>query len=150
MPEGTTGYLFGVFDLFNIAHLDTIGLAAQSCERLVVAVATDDLVERTSGLRPFVPAIERTEILGALRAISEVLTLDDLDLPSAALRAGADLIFSPGDELDVIQSAVLNNQLDPASTGSGPRLVQLPAGRRTSSSLLRAALAGTTARSSVA
>jgi glycerol-3-phosphate cytidylyltransferase len=142
MPEGTTGYLFGVFDLFNIAHLDTIGLAAQSCERLVVAVATDDLVERTSGLRPFV--------LGALREISEVLTLDDLDLPSAALRAGADLIFSPGDELDVIQSAVLNNQLDPASTGSGPRLVQLPAGRRTSSSQLRAALAGTTARSSVA
>jgi glycerol-3-phosphate cytidylyltransferase len=150
MPEGTTGYLFGVFDLFHIAHLDSIRLAAQSCERLVVAVATDDLVEQASGLRPLVPAIERTEILGAVRAITEVRILDSLDLPGAALLAGANLVFSPGDELDVIQLAALNNRLKPPSTWSGLRLVRLPAGRRTSSSQLRATLAGITARSSVA
>jgi len=150
MPEGTTGYLFGIFDLFHIAHLDTIRRAAASCERLIVGVAGDDLVEDTCGVRPFVPSIERVEIIRAVRAIAEVHALDSLDLKAEAHRVGADLVFAPGDELDVIQLAALNNELSPPSGWPGLRLVQLAAGRRTTSSQVRAALAGTTSRSSVA
>ena len=150
MPEGTTGYLFGIFDLFHIAHLDTIRLAAASCERLIVGVASDDLVERTCGVRPFVPSIERNEIVGAIQVITAVRPLDSLDLQAEAHAVGADLVFAPGDELDVVQLAALNNQLTPPSAWSGLRLVHLAAGRRTTSSQVRAALAGTTTRSSVA
>jgi glycerol-3-phosphate cytidylyltransferase len=147
MPEGTTGYLFGIFDLFHITHLDTIRLAAASCERLIVGVAGDDLVEDTCGVRPFVPAIERLEIVGAVRAIAEVQALDSLDLTAAAQQIGADLIFVPGDELDVVQLAAIDGWTD---RSDGPRLVPVTAARQTTSSQVRAALAGTTTRSSVA
>jgi glycerol-3-phosphate cytidylyltransferase len=150
MPESTTGYLFGIFDLFHITHLDTIRLAAASCERLIVGIASDDLVDGTSGVRPFVPAIERIEIVRAVRAIAEVHSLDSLDLQVEAHRVGAGVVFMPGDELDVVQLAALNNPLTPSSAWTGLRLVQLEGGRRTASSQVRAALAGTTTRSSVA
>jgi cytidyltransferase-like protein len=145
MPEGTTGYLFGIFDLFHIAHLDTIRLAAAACDRLIVGVATDDLVEDTCGLRPFVPAIERVEILGAIRMITEVRPLTDLDLASEVGAVGADLVMIPGEELDVVQLAIL----DRMNRSSTP-LKHLSIGRRTTSAQVRTALAGTTIRTSVA
>ena len=145
MPEGTTGYLFGIFDLFHIAHLDTIRLAAAACDRLVVGVATDDLVEDTCGLRPFVPSIERVEILGAIRMIAEVRPLADLDLGPEAAAVGADLVMVPGEELDVVQLEVVEH-MNRLSTP----VKHLPVGRRTTSAQVRTALAGTTIRSSVA
>jgi glycerol-3-phosphate cytidylyltransferase len=150
MPEATTGYLFGIFDLFHIAHLDTIRLAATSCERLIVGIASDDLVEEISGVRPFVPAIERVEIVGAVQVITEVRPLETLDLSAEAGRVGAQVVFVPGDELDVVQLAALHGRSTPLSAWAGLRLERLPAGRRTTSSQVRAALAGTTTRSSVA
>jgi glycerol-3-phosphate cytidylyltransferase len=148
MPEGTTGYLFGIFDLFHIAHLDTVRLAAASCDRLVVGVATDDLVELTCGVRPFVPSIERVEILGAIASVAQVRALDTLDIAAEAAEVGADVVFLAGDEPDVVQLAASIDRA--AGAASGPRVVELPAGRRTTSSQVRAALAGTTTRSSVA
>ena len=145
MPEGTTGYLFGIFDLFHIAHLDTIRLAAAACDRLVVGVATDDLVEDTCGVRPFVPSIERVEILGAIRMITEVRPLSDLDVMAEVAAAGAGRAMDPGEELDVVQLAILERM----SRLNTP-LSHLPIGRRTTSAQVRTALAGTTIRSSVA
>lgn len=150
MPEGTTGYLFGIFDLFHIGHLDTIRQAAAQCDRLIVGVASDDLVEDSCGVRPFVPSIERFEIVGALRVIEQARVLDSLDLQAEANRIGADVVFAPGDELDGVQLAVLNDRLSPPSTWSGLRLMHLTGPRQTTSSHLSAALAGTTSRSSVA
>jgi glycerol-3-phosphate cytidylyltransferase len=149
MPAGTTGYLFGIFDLFHIAHLDLIRSAAASCDRLIVAIAGDDLVEQTCGVRPFVPAIERIEIVGAIEVIAEVRPLNSLDLRTEAQRVGADVIFVPSDELDAVQLAALNNRATPP-TWSGLDLVRLAGGRRTTSPQVREALAGTTTRSSVA
>ena len=149
MPEGTTGYLFGVFDLFHIAHLDLIRLAAASCDHLVVGIAGDDLVERTSGHRPFVPSIERVEIVGAVRVIDEVRRLGSLDLQAEAQQVGADVVFVPGDELDAVQVAALNKHSTPP-TWSDLKLVRLAGGRRTTSRQVREALAETTTRSSVA
>lgn len=146
MPEGTTGYLFGIFDLFHIAHLDMLRSAAASCDRLIVGIASDDLVENTCGIRPFVPAIERVEIVAAVGVVAEVRTLDHLDLRAEAHLVGADIVFVSGDEPDVVQLTALNT----LAARTDLQLVQLPGGRQTTSSQVRAALAGTTARSSVA
>jgi glycerol-3-phosphate cytidylyltransferase len=148
MPVSTTGYLFGIFDLFHIAHLDAVRLAAATCDRLIVAVASDDLVERTCGVRPFVPSIERIEILGAIRMIAQVQELNSLDLADEVDRAGADLVIVPAEELDVVQQAVLGDV--PEAIWPGLQLLHLSPGRQTASSQVRAALAGTTTRSSVA
>jgi len=150
MPEATAGYLFGIFDLFQIAHLDTIRLAEAACDRLIVGVASDELVEHTCGVRPFVPAIERIEIVTAVKAIVQVDVLETLDVQAEAARAGAQIAFVPGEELDAVQRAALNAWSSTPSAWSGVSLTHLAVGRRTASSQVRDALAGTTTRSSVA
>jgi glycerol-3-phosphate cytidylyltransferase len=147
MPKGTTGYLFGVFDLFHIAHLDVIRLAAARSDRLIVGVATDELVEEICRVRPFVPFIERIEIVGALRLIDSVHPLTHLDLPAETSRVGANLVFRPSDELDDVQLAA-----DPSEHAgwAGLPLEQLPRTRQTASTVVRHALSETTNRSWVA
>jgi glycerol-3-phosphate cytidylyltransferase len=147
MPEGTTGYLFGVFDLFHIAHLDVVRLAADGCDRLIVGVATDELVEEICGVRPYVPFIERIEILDALRLIAGVRPLAELDLTAETVRVGADLVFLPTDELDDV---LLAAEVSGRTAWAGLRLVHLPSTRQTASSAVRNALGETKNRRSVA
>lgn len=145
MPE-TTGYLFGIFDLFHLDHLDSVRMAAERCDRLVVGVATDELVEQVCGVRPFVPAIERVEIIGAVRVVAEVRELGTADAAAEARRAGAGVLFLVEGELDAVQFAAAPEGALPA----GLTTVQLPAARRTASAQVRTALDGRTNRSSVA
>lgn len=120
-----SGYLFGVFDLFHVAHLDAlVAAAAAAGDRVVVGVASDELVEQLSGGRPYVPFAERIEIVGAVRAVAEVRRLDTLN---ELLHIGADTVFLPGDDLDVVQTAAEPD----LATLPGITLEKLPAGRRT-------------------
>lgn len=144
MPVGTTGYLFGVFDLFHIAHLDVVRLAADQCDRLIVGVASDELADEICGVRPFVPFIERIEIIGELRQITEVWPLATLDLAAEIARIGADLVFLPSDRLDDVQLAAAPSEQTP---WAGPGPVYLPATRQTASLAVRTALGETTSSS---
>ena len=126
MPGATTGYLFGVFDLFHVAHLDSLRAAAGKCDSLVVGVATDELVEKLSGARPYVPFPERIEIVSAVRDVAAVRRLDTDDLAGELERAGAGQIFLPEAHLDVAQS-LLETELAELRTP----VVRLAAPRRT-------------------
>jgi cytidyltransferase-like protein len=119
-----SGYLFGVFDLFHVAHLDALLAAAGAAgDRVVVGVASDELVEQLSGGRPYVPFAERIEIVGAVRAVAEVRRLDSLnELLHLTAR-----VYLPAEDLDVVQAAA---EADLA-TRPGIRLERLPAARRT-------------------
>ncbi len=139
MPRNTTGLLVGIFDLFHVGHLDLIRSAATRCDRLVVAVADDELVEMVAGRAPVVPGIERREIVAGVRDVSEVLALDELDVHALIGSAGGTLL-SPAGEMDVVQAAVLERH--PAQS--------LPAARVSASTILRSALSRTMQRSAVA
>ena len=120
-----SGYLFGVFDLFHLAHLDALTAASGvTGEQVGGGVASDELVGQLSGGRPYVPFGERVEIVGAVRAVAEVHRLDTLN---DLLHVGAARSVLPGDDLDVVQTAA-----EPDLTAiPGVTLDRLPAGRRT-------------------
>jgi glycerol-3-phosphate cytidylyltransferase len=147
MPVQDTGYLFGVFDLLNIEHLDGIEQAAARCDRLVVGVATDDLVERCGGGPAFVPEHERMEIVSALRGVDVVESLHSTDLRAAVEDVGAGVVFAGAGPRDAVQRV-----LDPgrALAGTGIRVHSLRQGRRTGSAAVRGALEGVQGRTSVA
>jgi hypothetical protein len=135
----TAAVLVGVFDLFNVEHLDALLAAAARCDDLVVGVVSDDLAERHGHRRPFVPETEREQIVAAISGIREVVLVTDLG--SVADAAGAGVVYTLADE--GVTDAV-------AEAGTGVPVVPLTGDRLTAAAAVRAALVGAADRSSVA
>ena len=57
------GYVPGTYDLFHAGHLENLLLAAKDCEKLVIGVKSDDLVQRHKDKTPIISENERMEIL---------------------------------------------------------------------------------------
>lgn len=131
MPE-VIGFTAGLFDLFHVGDLDLLRRARRQCDRLVVGIGTDELAAATRGAGPYVPLIERAEILGHVRYVDDVLPLESWAAPGRF-----DVIFTyPGAPIDL--------------SGVRTRVVRLPDLARTGSPVLRAALVNDRIRSSVA
>jgi len=82
-PEGSRVVLAnGCFDILHVGHVRYLEEAATHGDLLVVAINDDDSTRRLKGEgRPVIPAIERAEILSAMRSVDYVLifTEDTVD-----------------------------------------------------------------------
>jgi glycerol-3-phosphate cytidylyltransferase len=137
------GFLAGVFDLFHIGHLDVLGRARQGCDRLVVGVLTDDWAMDAWGARPYVPLVERAQIVEHLRCVDEVVVMDGVRCEWLTGVLGVQIVFAASG----VDGLLGVDELDGVSAG----LVSvLPAGRGPSSPILRAAIDQRQSRSSVA
>ena len=58
------GYTTGVFDLFHIGHLNLLKSAKGMCEKLIVGVTVDELVQY-KGKQAFIPFEDRIAIVSA-------------------------------------------------------------------------------------
>lgn len=87
------GVITGTFDMLHAGHISALRHAAADCDRLVVAVAADELVAALRGVPPVVNAVERAEIVGAVREVHEVVTVDSADLVAIAAAVGAHRVF---------------------------------------------------------
>lgn len=77
------GYTQGVFDMFHIGHLAIINRAAEMCNRLIVGVNSDKLVQEYKNKTPVICEEDRAEIIRNLKAVDRceiVGTLDKLFL----------------------------------------------------------------------
>lgn len=73
------GYVTGVFDLLHEGHLNLLLAAKEQCEKLIVGVSTDELVEKYKGCKPFVPLNERIKEIEELPFVFKVVVQDSLD-----------------------------------------------------------------------
>ena len=138
------GYLTGVFDLFHVGHLDLLEHARQRCDRLVVGVLTDEWAENAWGVRPFVPVVERTEIVRQLRCVDEAVVVDGIGPAWPATSAGVRTIFAADGTDGVLGVDELAGHVPMAL------ISPLPAVRGSRSPVLRAAIVQRQSRSSVA
>jgi D-beta-D-heptose 7-phosphate kinase/D-beta-D-heptose 1-phosphate adenosyltransferase len=77
----------GCFDLLHAGHLSLLGEAAKFGDVLVLAINSDDSVQRLKGTgRPIVSANHRAAVLAALESVDAV-TIFDEDTPIETLRA---------------------------------------------------------------
>jgi rfaE bifunctional protein nucleotidyltransferase chain/domain len=69
----------GCFDILHVGHVRYLQSAAAEADRLVVAVNDDQSVVALKGLgRPVQPAVDRAELVAALRGVDYVVVFGDL------------------------------------------------------------------------
>lgn len=86
------GYTAGVFDLFHIGHLNLLKNAKGMCDKLIVGVTTDDLVEY-KGKKPMIPFEDRLEIVRSIKYVDAVVPQSDMDKLSMCKKIGATYLF---------------------------------------------------------
>ena len=83
----TVGVANGCFDLLHPGHVALIRQAALSCDRLIMALNTDESVRRLKGpLRPLQDEAARAAVVGAMKGVSAVVLFAE-DTPLELVRA---------------------------------------------------------------
>lgn len=131
------GYAPGAYDLFHIGHLNILRHARAHCDRLVVGVVADEVLELTKGRRPVIPLAERVEIVSHIDMVDEVYVETQPDKLVTWQDVRFDVIFK-GDDW---RGTPKGDKLERDFATVGVEVVYFPYTVHTSSSLLRRALA---------
>jgi len=100
------GFTCGSFDLLHAGHVQYLAEARRRCDRLLVAVNSDESIHRYKNpLRPVNPEAERMYVVAGLESVDAVTLLDD-DRPLALIeRWKPDLYIKGGDyAVDALRS----------------------------------------------
>lgn len=133
MTRQTTGYAPGGFDMFHIGHLNILRAARQRCDRLIVGVATDELLSMRKNREPVIPHAERMEIVSYLRFVDEVVTDTSQDKQVAWRTHPFDVLFKGTDW----EGTPKGYRLEAEMAELGVHVEYLPYTLSTSSTMLR-------------
>jgi len=97
MKKEVVGYTTGVFDLFHVGHLRLLQRAKSRCDKLIVGVSTDELVQEYKRKTPVMPMEERVEIVSALKCVDEVVAQRHRDKVAAYHEIKFDVMFVGSD-----------------------------------------------------
>ncbi|WP_203414763.1 D-glycero-beta-D-manno-heptose-7-phosphate kinase [Entomobacter blattae] len=92
------GFTNGCFDLLHPGHIQLLMQARQQCERLIVALNTDESVQRLKGAqRPISPLSARSAVMAAIRYVDAVTVFSE-DTPYNLIEAILpDVLIKGGD-----------------------------------------------------
>lgn len=86
------GYTTGVYDLFHIGHLNLLKNAKGMCDKLVVGVTVDELVQY-KGKNAMIPFEDRIEIVRSCKYVDAAVPQYDMDKLKACKELGATILF---------------------------------------------------------
>lgn len=127
------GYTAGVYDMFHIGHLNVIRNAKALCERLIVAVSTDELVREYKNKTPIIPYENRAAIVASIRYVDKVVPQSNMNKRQAAIDNNIDVMFV-GDDWKGTEKW---NKIEEDLAEIGVQVVYLPHTDGISSTILR-------------
>ena len=86
------GYTTGVYDLFHVGHLNLLKNAKGMCDKLVVGVTVDELVQY-KGKQSMIPFEDRIEIVRSIKYVDAAVPQYDMDKLTACKKLGATILF---------------------------------------------------------
>ena len=86
------GYTAGVYDLFHIGHLNLLKNAKGMCDKLIVGVTTDELVQY-KGKKPVIPYVDRAEIVRSIKYVDAVVAQENMDKLTMCKKLKANILF---------------------------------------------------------
>lgn len=125
------GYTAGVFDLFHVGHLNLLRNAKAMCDKLVVGVTTDELVEYKFK-RAVIPFVERMEIVRSIRYVDAVIAQESLDKFATWQKIKFDVMFVGDDWYETDSWREMDRRFQDVAV----RIVYFPYTKGTSSTLL--------------
>ncbi len=78
MKKYKIGYTQGTYDMFHVGHLNLIRNAKAQCEKLIVGVNSDALVQQYKNKIPVINERDRAEIVKELQSVDDVIICDTL------------------------------------------------------------------------
>ena len=132
------GYTTGVYDLFHIGHLNLLKNAKGMCDKLVVGVTVDDLVEY-KGKKALIPFEDRQEIVRSIKYVDAVIPQYDMNKLSVCKKIGASVLFV-GDDWYATDKW---KQYEVEFSQNGIKIIYFPYTRNISSTKITEALKNT-------
>lgn len=86
------GYTTGVYDLFHIGHLNLLKNAKGMCDKLIVGVTVDELVNY-KGKQAMIPFEDRIELVRSCKYVDAAVPQYDMDKLEACKKLGASFLF---------------------------------------------------------
>jgi glycerol-3-phosphate cytidylyltransferase len=129
------GYTTGVFDLFHIGHVNLLRNARALCDKLIVGVTVDELVEYKNK-KPVIPFYERIEVVRSSRYVDAAIPQYTIDKIESILRLKANMLFVGDDWYANPKWAKMEKSLSEI----GCRVFYLPYTKGTSSTLINSTL----------
>lgn len=129
------GYTTGVYDLFHIGHLNLLKNAKGLCDKLIVGVTVDELVQYKNK-RAVIPFEERLEIVRSIKYVDAAIPQEDIDKFAAWEKLKFDVLFV-GD--DWYQSERWQ-EMESKFREVGVKVIYFPYTRGTSSTLINQTL----------
>ncbi|MBR1807434.1 MAG: adenylyltransferase/cytidyltransferase family protein [Selenomonadaceae bacterium] len=129
------GYTTGVYDLFHIGHLNLLKNAKGLCDKLIVGVTVDELVQYKNK-RAVIPFEERLEIVRSIKYVDAAIPQEDIDKFAAWEKLKFDILFV-GD--DWYQSERWR-EMESKFQSVGVKVVYFPYTKGTSSTLINQTL----------
>jgi len=133
MKKYRVGYTAGVFDLFHVGHLNVIKQAKRRCDYLIVAVSTDELVQKYKNKTPIIKYADRAAIVAAIKYVNRVVPQESRDKIAAFDKYHFDAMFV-GDDW---KGSEIFGQADAHFRKYGSRVVYLKHTDGISSTMLR-------------
>jgi glycerol-3-phosphate cytidylyltransferase len=125
------GYALGVFDLFQVRHLELLQQAKGQCDFLIAGVISDDVL--VGGAAPVIPLAERLEIVRNIRCVDAAFPAMTVDRHEIWRVLRFDTLFE-GMDGTVAESG---NQSDQRFAAVGVKVVYLLEGQRRGQPTLR-------------
>ena len=129
------GYTAGVYDLFHIGHLNLLKNAKGMCDKLIVGVTVDELMQY-KGKNAMIPFEDRIEIVRSCRYVDAAVPQYDMDKLTACKKLGASVLFV-GDDWYGTEKW---QQYEAEFAAAGIRIVYFPYTRGISSTKITEAL----------
>jgi D-beta-D-heptose 7-phosphate kinase/D-beta-D-heptose 1-phosphate adenosyltransferase len=131
----TVGIANGCFDLLHPGHISLLRQAAETCDRLIVALNSDASVRRLKGAsRPIQDETARAAVIGAMKGVSAVVIFEE-ETPLELIRALQPDILIKG--ADYTEDEVVGAEIVRAR-GGRVVLAQLSTGQSTSKLITKA------------
>lgn len=129
------GYTTGVFDLFHVGHVNILRQARSLCDKLIVGVSTDELVNYKNK-QPVIPFLERIEVVRSCKYVDVAVPQVNMDKIEAYKRYGFDLMFVGDDWFNTNKWQNIQEELNTL----GVKIVYFPYTTGTSSTLINKTL----------